>query len=39
MRKIITKIANFFKRLFDISDCVEAGAVSFEGQGRDKYGK
>ena len=39
MKKIIIKITNFFKGLFDISDCIEAGAVSFEGQGRDKYGK
>lgn len=39
MKRIINKIANFFKGLFNISDCIEAGAVSFEGQGRDKYGR
>ena len=39
MKKAIKNIINFIKDLFDISDCIEAGAISFEGQGRDKYGK
>jgi hypothetical protein len=39
MKKTVKKIVNFFKALFDISDCIEAGVVSFEGEGRNKYGK
>ena len=39
MKKAIKNIINFIKDLFDISDCIETGAVSFEGQGRNKYGK
>lgn len=44
MRKIIyilKKCFDFIKSLFDGSamrDAIEGGAVSFEGQGRDKFG-
>ena len=36
------KILAFIKSLFDGSarkEAIEAGAISYEGQGRDKYGK
>lgn len=36
------KIFTFIKSLFDGSarkEAIEAGAVSYEGQGRNKYGK
>lgn len=39
---ILKKCFYFIKSLFDGSamrEAIEAGAVSFEGQGRDKYGK
>lgn len=39
---ILKKCFSFVKSLFDGSamrEAIEAGAVSFEGQGRDKYGK
>jgi hypothetical protein len=39
---MLKKIFNFIKSLFDGSarrEAIEAGVVSYEGQGRDKYGK
>ena len=37
--KKLKAFLKMIRDLFNINDCIDAGAIDFSGQGRNKYGK